>query len=380
MAGNRGLSRRLYLIVVLGCFVVAGLALDAVGGTRAARSVPQLGRSMAVQRVGGSVRIKAKGGSGFKRLTGRRLVPLGSTMDTTDGRAAITTARDTTGTQTFELSLGRAVITQSTAGVTAKMVGGRESVCRSARRSSAVRVARHRIPRKIRRIRMQSSGQHQEFTVEGKYNAGASYGTDFTVEDRCDGTATSVKTGTVQLRERVSSTTLGAGQSSVGYCAYRGFPSFGATCFVEVSRGAFFFLRITTTIYTGSYDLCITAPAGAERCHPYALGPTGMSSPPNYPTDIRSAESACAGARRGWYRARWRFGGRQLGVPLYFKRQATSFRQHPESGTCYSEATLAAGSQQYVSKPTTPPFMYGEPVRSSSAASRDAVISIHSRD
>jgi hypothetical protein len=318
---------------------------------------------MVVQRETGSVRLKKKGASGFKRVSGSTLVPFGSTVDVTDGRAAVITAPDATRTQRFELSLGQAKITQSAGSVSATMVGGDKGACRHASRSSEVLSSKRRPPPRIRRIRLQSNGHHAPYKVQGTNTAAISGGTDFTMEDRCDGTATRVKKGTVELSNQYSPTTptLNPGESSVDYCAFRGFPNFGATCLEVVSQRDSFFTRIDTTIYAGTYELCITAPNDTERCHAYDLGPNGRTAPPSYPTDVRSAESLCAGAKGGLYRARWKVGSRQLGVPLFFNRLTTSSQQNPDSGTCFEEATLVPGGQQYVSKPTAPPFRYSQP-------------------
>ena len=37
--------------------------------------------------------------------------------------------------------------------------------------------------------------------MEGEYSTGASYGTDWITEDRCDGTLTTVLSGTVLVRD-----------------------------------------------------------------------------------------------------------------------------------------------------------------------------------
>ena len=37
--------------------------------------------------------------------------------------------------------------------------------------------------------------------MEGKYSIGASYGTSWITEDRCDGTLTTVLSGTVRVRD-----------------------------------------------------------------------------------------------------------------------------------------------------------------------------------
>jgi hypothetical protein len=108
---------------------------------------------------------------------------------------------------------------------------------------------------------------------------------------------------------------LRPGESAIGYCfPPNATPQTRQLCIVEISQpadGLFGFgigLRRTAT----SYQLCIRAPSGIERCRQFPL------SPPNS-TGVRQSAVVCPqddGA--GSYFARWLVAGRQVGLTLPF--------------------------------------------------------------
>jgi hypothetical protein len=136
-------------------------------------------------------------------------IPYGSRVNVTSGKL---TLRTDTGTMTV-----------SGAGVSAKFVlqrrtdngrpivqlllfGGDFSVCgKTKRKSSSVAKAK---PQKPVRKLLSRSGSEGGFRIVGKYAAGTDRGTFWLTVDRCDGTLTQVRQGTVSVRDLVKRKTV----------------------------------------------------------------------------------------------------------------------------------------------------------------------------
>ncbi len=61
--------------------------------------------------------------------------------------------------------------------------------------------ARHRSRRVVYRARGRTRGRRARYRTQGRYSAATVRGTDWTVTDRCDGTLTTVRRGTVAVRD-----------------------------------------------------------------------------------------------------------------------------------------------------------------------------------
>ena len=70
---------------------LSGSTSDA--GVRASAVRPVFRRTAVVRRVAGNVSVRRKGGGRFVLLTAPRAIPLGSTIDATNGRVRLATAR-----------------------------------------------------------------------------------------------------------------------------------------------------------------------------------------------------------------------------------------------------------------------------------------------
>jgi hypothetical protein len=198
---------------------------------------PVPGKTVNVQVVSGQVLVKPPGSGraratapskGFVPLTGPLQVPVGSQLDTSKGRVALTSAADTGGakTQTSDFYRGIFAVKQSvpkkkpkkpTALTTDLVLKGEipRSQCAPLKGArSATDVATKKKGPKSVLGKLWGSGKGK-FRTNGKYSAATVRGTIWLVEDRCEGTFTKVTRGTVQVRDlkRKRTITVKAGHS-----------------------------------------------------------------------------------------------------------------------------------------------------------------------
>src|SRR4051794_15584153 len=198
---------------------------------------PVPGKSVNVQVVSGQVSIKRPGSGrarqagaakGFVPLSGPANVPVGSQLDTSKGRVALTSAADTAGakTQTSDFYKGIFQVKQTVptkkpkrpkALVTDLVLKGEiaRSQCAPLKgaRSATDAATKKKGPKSVLG-KLWGSGKGK-FRTDGKYSAATVRGTIWLVEDRCEGTFTKVTRGTVQVRDlkRRKTVTVKAGHS-----------------------------------------------------------------------------------------------------------------------------------------------------------------------
>jgi hypothetical protein len=181
---------------------------------------PVPGKSVVVRVVSGKVLIKyppgkaPPGGSTtkFGPLTGAVNVPMGSVIDTTHGRIALTSAADTAGkkTQTAEFYDGIFQVRQSVprkkpkkpvALVTDLVMKGQiaRSQCAPLKRARSAAADKKKGPKSVLG-KLWGNGKGK-FRTDGRYSSATVRGTIWLVQDRCDGTLTTVKRGTVAVRD-----------------------------------------------------------------------------------------------------------------------------------------------------------------------------------
>jgi hypothetical protein len=167
-----------------------------------------LGETATVREVKGKVFIgipssgarAAQKGLDFVPLEEARDIPIGSVLDTRKGTVALSTARNKKGrVQSGRFNAGLFQVLQSrkrrAKGLTElRLKGSSFSSCRSTADAGAARLSR----RTIRRLRARARGR---FRTRARRSAATVRGTTWTVEDRCDGTLTTVKRGTVIVRD-----------------------------------------------------------------------------------------------------------------------------------------------------------------------------------
>jgi DNA-binding beta-propeller fold protein YncE len=154
--------------------------------------LPNLGETLVAEPIAGTVRVRLPGRRRFVRLESIRELPLGSTLDTRRGRVEVATERRRRGRfQQGVFSGGLFSVRQraATRYVTDLLLRGRLTSCPQGSASAA---------RRTRRLWGNAKGR---FRTRGRYSSGAVRGTRWLTVDRCDGTLTIVREGTVAVRD-----------------------------------------------------------------------------------------------------------------------------------------------------------------------------------
>ena len=182
----------------------------------AARPEAEEGESVAIAESSGVVRVQVPGSTRYVELGQLAEVPLGSRIDTRSGEVTITAEVDakTGKTQSGAFHDGIFVVNQTRGAkpvLDLKLTGGSYYNCSGRFPSSgnALGVARGAIPfefaakrkrskRSVRKLWGKGKG---DFRTTGRRSSGTVRGTWWLVEDRCDGTYTRVREGTVDVRD-----------------------------------------------------------------------------------------------------------------------------------------------------------------------------------
>jgi hypothetical protein len=204
--------------------------LDTNDGSRP----PVPGKSVQVRVVSGQVFIKAPAGSGgratgppkgFVPLQGAANIPVGSQLDTEDGRVALTSAADTgaTKTQTADFYQGIFQVKQAVpkkkpkkpAALITDLVlkGASASQCAPLKGARSAAANKKKGPKSVLG-KLWGNGKGK-FRTAGKYSSATVRGTIWLTQDECDGTLTKVTRGTVLVRDfkRKKTVTVKAGHS-----------------------------------------------------------------------------------------------------------------------------------------------------------------------
>jgi hypothetical protein len=192
-------------------------------GPEGGQSPPVPGKTVAVGLESGTVFITSASGK-RTRLTGGATIAVGSRIDTRKGRVEMTSAAIGTGTrtQTAQFYQGTFKVRQSVpkanraAALTTDLTLAGEtprSQCASARGASAAAVSKKKGPHAVLG-KLWGNGKGK-FRTNGKYSSATVRGTIWLTTDRCDGTLTTVKRGTVSVRDlrRHKTVTVKAGHS-----------------------------------------------------------------------------------------------------------------------------------------------------------------------
>jgi len=158
--------------------------------------VPDLGETLVADPVSGTVRVRVPGAAGFVSLAEVEELPLGSLLDTRDGRVEVATIRRKRGgrVQRGRFYGGVFQVRQRKRDkyITELVLRGKLAGCQSKGKASAS------VANKKRRVWGNGEGR---FRTRGRYSSGAVRGTKWLVEDRCDSTLTLVRRGVVTVRD-----------------------------------------------------------------------------------------------------------------------------------------------------------------------------------
>ena len=154
---------------------------------------PVAGKTVNVEPVSGTVRIKRPGRKRFVTLTAEAQIPVGSSIDTRNGRIAITAAQGGGATASTDFYDGLFKLTQAKRSKLTTLTLTERLSC--PRKASATTAAKKK---KKRRLWGDGSGK---FRTKGKHSAATVVGTKWLVEDRCKSTLTRVVRGRVSVRD-----------------------------------------------------------------------------------------------------------------------------------------------------------------------------------
>jgi hypothetical protein len=154
---------------------------------------PVAGKSVNVRPVSGTVKIKRRGSKHFVKLTAAAHIPVGSSIDTRQGRVGITAAQGKGKTSTMNFYDGLFKLTQTKGKKPLATLTLTEKLSCSAKKASAA-------AKKKKKRRLWGDGKGH-FRTKGKHSAATVVGTKYLVEDRCTSTLTRVVRGKVQVRD-----------------------------------------------------------------------------------------------------------------------------------------------------------------------------------
>jgi hypothetical protein len=178
---------------------------------------PELGQSVGVAAQGGSVLVRLPGATRAVALTDAASVPVGSLVDTRKGTVTLRSALpgDTSQSGTFRGGLFEVRQPADAHGMTELVLRGPLPTCaaRGARAASATK----KVPPRV----LWGSDDHGRFRTRGSNSVATVRGTEWYTADRCDGTLTRVKRGSVAVRDlhRKRTVVVGAGHSYLAQAA-----------------------------------------------------------------------------------------------------------------------------------------------------------------
>lgn len=183
-----------------------------VGSASAGSSpMPAFDRTATVRTVSGTVLVRIPGGASFTTLGALRSVPMGTTIDTTNGTVALRTASDTAGQiergqfygGIFRIAQARApspVRGGRRVAITSLTLSGPMTECAASAASRGHQAAAGR--------RLWGNA-HGNFQTRGRYASATVRGTEWLTEDTCAGTLVKVGRGVVAVEDlRTHRTTL----------------------------------------------------------------------------------------------------------------------------------------------------------------------------
>lgn len=164
---------------------------------------PVIGRTANAEAERGRVLVKLPDGGGFVRLEDARQLPVGTVFDTTKGAVRLSTATNAAGTkdQAGVFGGGKFAIHQTRKHplTTLSMTGGRLSGCRT--RVPTGGAPKPTASAAAKRRRTLFSNARGRFRTRGRHSYATVRGTVWRMTDTCAGTLTSVRSGSVVVRD-----------------------------------------------------------------------------------------------------------------------------------------------------------------------------------
>ena len=158
---------------------------------------PVAGKNVNAVPAGGTVKVKVKGSRRFVELVEGQQIPVGSEIDTRNGRVTIEAAGGSVATfydGLFRFDQGKGAKPLTTLTLIEKLA------CPKSGKASAA-------AKKKKKRRLWGDGKGK-FRTEGEFSSATVRGTIWLVEDRCDRTLTRVRQGRVAVRDKVKRKTV----------------------------------------------------------------------------------------------------------------------------------------------------------------------------
>jgi Regulator of chromosome condensation (RCC1) repeat len=186
---------------------VALRGLPAAAPTGPAVPAPVFGATADAQPVSGTVLVRTPGTTAFVPLSATTALPVGTEIDTTNGRVRLITARGDGGrTQSglfyggiFKVSQARARVAGRRVGVTVLTLTGALPACGAGR---AATTDKKKPPRLV------WGSAKGNYTTKGRYGSATVRGTKWLVQDSCAGTRVTVASGVVSVTDFVRHRTV----------------------------------------------------------------------------------------------------------------------------------------------------------------------------
>ena len=176
-----------------------------LGGPPGQTHEPVLGVSVVVAPSFGQVMVKLPGGDHWLALEEGASLPVGTMVKAIKGTVVLTSALSDGESQTGTFWGGIFQIGQARSGngmTEIKLRGGSFRRCRSKARPAGPSAVASRRRRAIRRL--WAKDDHGRFRTHGRDSVATTRGTVWSTEDRCSGTLTRVREGSVRVRHRHS--------------------------------------------------------------------------------------------------------------------------------------------------------------------------------
>jgi sugar lactone lactonase YvrE len=175
-------------------------------GTGGGLPPPSTGQTANAEPAGGTVKVKVPGSNQFVILAAGQQIPIGSIIDVTKGTINLTTTASDTTTQSATFFAGVFKLTQTKAAkpvTELQLFGGNfKKVCGTSGRAVASAVKKKKVVRQLWGV---GKGT---FRTKGRYSSASIRGTEWLTQDRCDGTLTRVKVGSVTVKDFVKKKTV----------------------------------------------------------------------------------------------------------------------------------------------------------------------------
>ena len=197
MSGHRFTLRTALLL--LGP-LLAGLAAGCGGSgttTSSTLPAPSFAKTVNLQRVSGTVRIELPGAGSFLALSRARQVPVGTVVDVRGGVVRLTAAESSqTPTSVGDFNAGVFRISQGAAnkGVVDLRIENTSSTAKTCAGAGGAKASQKL---STRQLGLLLADAHGTFRTDGEFSAATIRGTRGGVRNRCDGTLTVVRRGTV---------------------------------------------------------------------------------------------------------------------------------------------------------------------------------------